>query len=119
MITTEHENSVEKLLHRVEDYCTTSFELFKLKSVRKVAGVIATVAAQLVTLIIATLAVLIVSIGVALWVGETLGKLYYGFFAVGGFYVLAAILFFSFGEASVKTPLANALNEHLLDDENG
>lgn len=116
MITNDHENSVEKLIHRVEDYCTTSFELFKLKAVKKLAEGISMVAAQVVTLVLGSLAVFVLSIGLALWVGELLGKLYYGFFAVGGFYAVVGILFYNFGSSWIKVPLSNTLNEHILKD---
>jgi polyferredoxin len=38
---------------------------------------------------------LMISVGAAFWLGEILGKVYYGFLCVGGFYgVLGLVLYF-------------------------
>ena len=39
-------------------------------------------------MIIATIVIVgLVNVGLSLWIGELLGKAYYGFFAVAGFYL--------------------------------
>jgi len=73
-------NSFEALFGRAGDYFETRLELIRLKSVDKSAGVVSSFASRLTVGLIILIAVIIISIGVSLWVGEYFGNAYYGFF---------------------------------------
>ena len=85
-------NLMESLLERLTEYGKTSFELVKLNVVDKASDGISSLATQ--TIIRATVAcfVLFVNLGLAFWIGDLLGKTYYGFLAVAGFYALIAFV---------------------------
>ena len=83
---------IEMLFEKVESYTKTTIELYRLKAIDKVTDVFATIASGLIIAVIIALFFILLSIGLALYLGELLGKSYYGFFALGGLYALIAIV---------------------------
>jgi hypothetical protein len=84
---------IETLYERTEEYSKTSLELAKLKSL---------------------LFVLVLNIGMALWMGELLGKSYYGFFIVAGFYLIAGFIFHFFLHNWIKKPVSKLIITQVL-----
>ena len=83
---------IEVLFEKVESYTKTTLELYRLKAIDKITDVFATIASSLIIAVIIVLFFILFSIGLALYLGELLGN-YYGFFALGGFYALIALIF--------------------------
>lgn len=106
---------IESLIEKGEQYGKTTIELLKLKTVDKSADVASTLISWAIVIVFTVLFFLIFNIGVALWIGELLGKSYYGFFAVAGFYALLAITFGIFREQLVKGPVNNSIITQVLE----
>ena len=106
--------SIETLFEKTEDYVTTSVELLKLQSIEKTSDVVSSLASQLVIIIVVAMFTLTANIGIALWLGQLLGKTYYGFFCVAGFYGLVATVVYIFRDKWIKTPLQNSLIMQML-----
>lgn len=83
---------IERLFEKVESYVKTTLELYRLKAIDKITDVFATIACSMIIGVIIALCFILLSLGLALYLGELLGKSYYGFFALGGFYGLVAII---------------------------
>ena len=84
---------LELLFERASAYSKTSLELLKLKTVEQGAGTVSSVVPRLCLFFFLLLFLFVINIGVALWLGEILGKAYYGFFAIAVFYaVVVAVL---------------------------
>lgn len=111
----EQSEFIESLIEKGEQYGKTTLELLKLKTLDKSADVASNLVSWLIVVIFAVLFFLILNIGVALWIGELLGKSYYGFFAVSGFYALLAILFFLFRKQLIKNPVNNSIITQVLE----
>ena len=91
----EEKSSFEALLERTEDYARTSIELLKLKAVNKISDGAASAASKIIGLFFFVFFFLLASVGLSLWLGEVLDKVWMGFLVVGGFYgILCAVLFF-------------------------
>src|SRR5258706_11552500 len=105
----ENAKLIESLFEKGEEYGKTTLELVRLKAIAKSGEVVSSVTATLAVTVVAALAVLIANIGIALWVGELLGKSYYGFFIVAGFYFLVASLLHLFRRQWIKTPVSNSV----------
>jgi hypothetical protein len=85
----------EPLIERATEYGKTSVELYKLKAIEKTSDVASTMVSRMLALMALGLFMLMISVGAAFWLGEILGKVYYGFLCVGGFYgVLGLVLYF-------------------------
>lgn len=88
-------NFFEPIIERAQNYGKTSYELLKLKAVDKTADISSSFVSRAIAISAIILFTVFLSIGVALWLGERLGKLYYGFFYVAGFYaIVSCILYF-------------------------
>lgn len=101
--------SLESLVERVEQYGKSSIELYRLKAIHTSAEVVSTLAAKLAIITFFTLFFLILNIGVALWIGDLLGKSYYGFFIIAGFYAIVGSVFYAFRNRWVKVPVKNSI----------
>lgn len=108
---------IELLFQRAEDYSKTSLTLLKLNAVDKSANMFSYLMIKLTLLLVFTLFLLTFSIGLSLWIGELLGKAYYGFFVVTGLYILAGSLVYIFGSNWIGTPIRNAVIAELLKKE--
>ncbi len=111
----EQSGLIESLIEKGEQYGKTTLELLKLKTLDKSADVVSNLVSWLIVLIFAVLFFLILNIGVALWLGELLGKSYYGFFVVSGFYALLSLIFGIFRKQIVKNPVNNSIIEQVLE----
>jgi len=105
---------VETLFVKAEDYSKTTIELFKLYAVDKTADVVSSLATQIAIYTVVVLFILTFNIGLALWLGDVLGKTYYGFFIIAGLYVLVCALVYAFRDQWVKTPVANSIIGQIL-----
>jgi hypothetical protein len=105
---------IEELIEKAGTYGKTTIELIKLKALDKTANVISSLTAKTILFIIVAMVILITSIGVALWIGELLGKAYYGFFALAAFYDVIVILLYFFSNKWIKKPISESIIKHIL-----
>jgi len=110
-------HSFESLFERAGEYFETRMELVKLKSVDKSSDVISSAVSGLTVAVIVLLSIIILSIGLALWIGEQTGKSYYGFFIVGGCYAFIALIGYAFRTRILKTPVANLFINKVLNEQ--
>lgn len=109
--------SIEKLIERAEAYVKTSFELGKYCALDTTAEIFSTLAARLAIWLMVLIFSLFINLGLALWIGEELGKLYYGFFAVAGFYVVVAWILYLFRKQWLKVPVSNFIIRRTLKEK--
>lgn len=106
---------VESLVDRVKSYVETRIDLLRLKAIDKSSSFLSLLLSMIIVILIGFIFIMLLSIGVALLIGHLLGNAYYGFFIVAGFYLLAAILIFSFRNKWLKEPIANSMIKNLMD----
>jgi hypothetical protein len=106
--------SIEKLIERAEDYSKTTAELLKFKLIDKTSDIVSSLVSQLIIFVVVALFAFIINIGLSLWIGEMLGKPYYGFFVVAGFYLLVAIIIYTGREKLLKHPTKNSIIAQML-----
>ena len=109
-----NETSIEALFEKAENYGKTSFELFKLNAVDKTADVVSSLITLIALSVVVLFFALIVNIGIALWIGELIGKTYYGFFVLAGVYALIGTLIFIFRNQWIKYPISNSIIIQML-----
>jgi hypothetical protein len=107
-------DSIESLFERAETYGRTTYELSKLKLLETTNVVVTSLIARLSTILMVAMFSFVLSIAVALWLGDILGKAYYGFFIVAGFYLLAGIVLHLFLHRWVKTPISELIIKQAL-----
>jgi len=99
----------ESLVDKAEDYGRTTYELSKLKTLETITVVVTSLVTRLIVFCTISLFMLVFSLGVALLLGDLLGKLYYGFFIVAAFYLLAAMIMKFFLHNWIKKPISELI----------
>ena len=105
---------IETLYERAEAYGKTSYELAKLKLLQTTITIASILVARLSVVIMLSLFALVFNIGVALLLGDLLGKVYYGFFIVAAFYLAAGILLHFFLHKWIRKPLSDLIIKQAL-----
>ena len=108
--------TIEKLFGKIEAYVKTTFELFGYNLVYKSAEIISVIAVKLSITIVVVLSFLIASIGLSLWIGEQLDKVYYGFFIIASAYLLLALILFILINILIKRPISNFIIKQTLKE---
>ena len=111
----EQQNAIESLFHNAAGYIDTNIELLKLKAVDKSSDAFAAIIYKLVVFILLFSVLIFAGVGLALWLGDLLGKTYYGFFIVAGVCIVACILFYIFRNEWLKKPFSNTFIKEVLN----
>ncbi len=101
------------LIEQVGDYSKTTLELTKLKTLYTSSHVATSLISRLSVIFMITLFALILNIGIALYLGELLGKNYYGFFIVSAFYLLVTLVLHFFLARWIKKPISDFITQAL------
>lgn len=110
----EKSNLIESLIERATDYGKTSYELLKLKAIDKTSDVVSTVIPYSFVFVMIAAFMLFFNLGLAFWLGEILGKIFYGFFIVAAFYLLIVAVIYLFMHKWLKKVIANFIIKQLL-----
>jgi hypothetical protein len=108
-------NFLDPLIEKARVYGKTSIDLYKLKAVEKTSDISSTIISRLTAFLVLTLFVVMSSIGVAFWLGNYFGELYYGFFCVGGFYGVLGVLLYFFLHDWIKECTSNSIVKQMLN----
>ncbi len=69
---------------------------------------------MLLYLVLAAVFMLFLNLGLAFWLGEILGRTFYGFFVVAAFYGIAGIVLHFFMHEWLKKLIGNYFIKHVL-----
>lgn len=105
---------LEPLFEKAEAYGKTSYELFKLKTTEKTVNVLSVFFSRSISILAIYTFIIFVSIGISLWLGDLLGKLYYGFLCVAAFYGITACILFFFMHDQIKKWTGNLLVKQMF-----
>jgi len=108
-------HTIGSLFENAGSYLETRLDLLKLKALSKSSEAASSIVSKLTILVVAIFAMLILNVGLAFWIGDLLGKNYLGFFAVGGFYTLLAVLLHFFKDSWIKEPVSNMIIKKMLN----
>ncbi len=97
------------LVTKVTDIAETKVEIFKLRAAQKISLTLSSIITMMAIVFIGGLVMVVISIGMAFLIGPLMGNISYGFFAVGGFYVLAGFILYLFRKKILSGPLSNLI----------
>ena len=83
---------IESLFEKVVEYSKTSYDLAKLRTLDKTSDIVSSFIPHSIVFFIIVSFVFFFNFGLAFWIGEILGKIYYGFFVIATFYVVLFII---------------------------
>ncbi len=105
---------IEDFVSKAGDLAETKAELWKLGAAGKISETVSSLMSVIATAMLIGLAVITLSFGVAFWIGSEMGELSYGFFIVGGFYLLIGLLVFVFRRDWIKKPINNLVINKII-----
>lgn len=80
------------MLERIEAYAQTAIELTKLKSIKTASEVLASMSTNGLVMLLLAQFLLFLNIGLSIWIGELLDKVYLGFIIVSAFYLFIGLI---------------------------
>jgi hypothetical protein len=101
----ERHNIFEPLLRIIENWANSNIRLFKLKMIEKAADILTGLITGLVILISVFFILVLLSVAASLWLGQLMGKMYYGFMTVAAFYILLILILYKGRNLLIKNPL--------------
>lgn len=113
-IIEDRKEMIEDLFEKTEEYIKTNVHLIKLKAVDKAAGVVGSLVAKVAVIVLGFFFLMMINFGIAMWLGEVLGKMHYGFMIVAGFYALLTLIVYLLRDSIIKTPISNSIISQML-----
>jgi hypothetical protein len=105
---------IEPLFAKAESYGKTSLRLIKLKAIDKISNLISAIVSNAILVFVLSFFVVSANIGLALWLGDILGKSYYGFFCVAGLYGLIGGIYYFIIQNKIKQSIRNSIISEML-----
>ncbi len=113
-----HHGTVETIFKKIEDLTINQTEIMKLKMYNKSIDLATFLIMKTISVAIIGLFLMFINIGISLWLGDLLGKSYYGFLVVGLFYALIAIFIHGVIYKSIQMQISNVFLAKILQKEN-
>jgi hypothetical protein len=113
----ENTTTIEKLIEKAEIYSKTTLELCKYEAVYKSADIFSNLAVKLAITTIVVIFLLFANIGLAIYLGNYLGEIYYGFFIISFGYLCIGIVLYLFKDKWIKTPVSNFIINKMTNND--
>jgi hypothetical protein len=100
---------IESLLEKTKSYSDTSIELFKLKTIDKVANIFSSLIVFFLILVVVIFFLLMLNVALAQLLGEWLGKNYYGFLSMAILDTILIGVVYAARRTLIKEPILHLL----------
>ena len=110
-------NQVEALFKDLKDYVSLRLQITQLKYSSKTSLVTSSVLTYMLISMVVFFFVLVLTIGIALWIGNLLGEWYLGFLIMAGIYLLIGLVIFTFRNRWIRIPLNNLIIKEIFDED--
>ena len=107
---------MEELARHARDYVKTRVEVVKLNTAAKVSTVTSNIVARIVAAVVFVFFLFFGGMAAGFALGEWLGKTYWGFLVVAGFYFLTGIIVWVAREKMIRIPIMNAIIQQLFKE---
>lgn len=119
MVNTENMDNkttnVEELFQKLKEYGDTRLDLFKLKAISKVSGIIASIISGIILILLLLLVIICITIALSLIIGNALGHIYLGFFIMAAVYIIIGLFVLSNRVKLLKSPISNKFIKEFID----
>ena len=100
---------IESLFSQSKDYVDSRLELFKLKMIDKSTTVASSIISVLALFLVFFIFFIVLNIGIALLIGDLLGKAYLGFLILAAFYAIVGFILASRRNKIFKAPVTKII----------
>jgi len=105
---------IESLFSQTKEYVDNRLELYKLKMIDKTSNVASLIISALALFVVFFIFFIILNIGIALLIGELIGKPYAGFLILAAIYLIAGLVLLKGRNKLFKAPVSNMLIRKFL-----
>ena len=102
------------ILDQAEQYIKTSMELYTLRLTGKIAKIVSTLITQLVIGVLAMIVLFMLSMFLAFWIGDLMGRPYLGFLMIGGVIGLVTWVLFLKRDKLIRRPVMDDIISEIL-----
>src|SRR5690625_221258 len=107
----EHYDELKKDLKL---YLETKIEFLELRLLKKVTEIGSRILKFVLGVVLLIFFLIFVSFGAAIWIGDYLGNMSYGFFIIAGFYLFILILILLFGKYFFRARILKSLSFKMI-----
>jgi len=107
-------STFKTLIDSAETYASTRIELGKLRMLEAGTNIATRAIVKFVVFTTAVMFIVFVNLGLALYIGDLLGKPYLGFFIISCFYLVLAIVLHFLLLAWIKKPLSEFIITQIM-----
>jgi hypothetical protein len=105
---------IDTLFKRFTEFSMTYIELIKLKTLDRASEIVSAIFPDFIVSTLMLVFLLFINLGLAFWLGDVLGKVYWGFLLVAGFYFVLGLFLHFFMRAWVKKTASNYFVKQFL-----
>jgi len=105
---------IESLFGQSKDYIDNRLELYKLKAIDKSSSIASSVISGIALFVVFFIFFIVLNVGIALLIGDLVGKSYLGFLIWAGFYLIVGLVIFFKREKLFKTPVSGMIIRKFL-----
>lgn len=106
---------LQSIVTKATDLAETKLDIWKLKVSGRVSSSVSSLSRLIAIVSFAAISGILLSIGAAILIGQRLGNTGYGFFIIGGFYLLCGLLLFVFRRQLITEPVNRLLINKILE----
>jgi hypothetical protein len=100
---------IESLFTQSKEYVHTRLEIYKLKAIDKSSTVVSSIILGIVLFVIFFIFFVVLNVGIALLIGDLVGKSYWGFLILAAFYAIVGLFLFLKRDKIFKTPVTKLI----------
>jgi hypothetical protein len=105
---------LENLYGQSKEYVKNRFDLYKLKAVDKTASVITAIALGVALFVVFFIFFVVLNIGIALLIGDLVGRAYLGFLIWAAVYAIVGLVLFFARDKVFKSPITGLIFRKFL-----
>ena len=109
---------LEGLVSHLKEYADIRFEEVRLEIADRTSKVVAAIVVRAILFVVIAFIVFFASLSAGYALGVFWGRLWLGFLAVSGFYVIIAIMIWITRERTIRIPMINTLLHQMTKKEN-
>ncbi|MGI8634518.1 MAG: hypothetical protein ACR2KZ_03850 [Segetibacter sp.] len=100
---------IESIFSQSKEYIGNRLEIYKLKAISKTSSVASAIVLGVALFVVFFIFFIVFNVGIALLIGDLLGKSYLGFLIWAAFYAIVGFVLFSKRNKIIKTPITKMI----------
>lgn len=114
----EEKQDLEQTVEHFRHYAEVKMKLAQLDVTEKISSMVSSFVSVAFFVLLGLFTLFIISIGMAMWIGQETGNTSMGFFILAGVYVVILFVLYALRNTLIKLPILNLLIKKIFSNEN-